>query len=175
MFSATDVATCSGFLGSWLLVAGPMFQGALELHAEDLNRAALHRVANAVPAPPRISTWWWLLPPALYVLHWRNARRHRERMFAAMTSEQREKTVGYLNKATGWFMVSGGATLLAGQVTWGLVEQYSLPAWSFWVLVGVMLMGSTLNTTARMFRTERMVRRTQEPGTVAPSANPTSS
>lgn len=174
MFTAADVATCSGFLGSWLLVAGPMFQGALELHAEDVDREALHRVKKSIPAPARISAWWWLLPPVLYLLQRRKTIRYRQKMFDAMTVEQREKILGFVNKATGWFIVSGGAVLLACQVTWQLVERFAMPVWSFWILVPVMLLGCTLNTTVRMVRTQRLVKPNAAPAAVTPPANQTS-
>jgi hypothetical protein len=158
MFVAADATACAGFVGSWLLVAGPMLQGALELRAQDIDRESLQRVAKSVPMPPRVSAWWWLVPPVFYALHWRNGAQYRKQMFAAMTAEQREQTRGFLNKATGWFIVAGGAILLASQATWQLVERYALPAWSFWVATFAMLILSTLHTAARMIHAEGEVK-----------------
>jgi hypothetical protein len=158
MVTAAEAMAWASFVGSWLLVAGPMLQGALELHAEDIDREALHRVVKAVPISSRVSAWWWLVPPVLYVLHWKNTVRYRKEMFAAMTVEQREKTVSYINKAMGWFIFSGGGTLLACQATWQLVERYRLPPWSFWLVVLVTFIACTLHTAARMIRTDRMVK-----------------
>jgi hypothetical protein len=33
-----QVIAWAGFLGAWLLVAGPLYQGALELREEDVDR-----------------------------------------------------------------------------------------------------------------------------------------
>jgi hypothetical protein len=41
MVTASEVSAWGGSVGAWLLVAGPMFQGALELHAQDVDREAL--------------------------------------------------------------------------------------------------------------------------------------
>jgi hypothetical protein len=160
MISASEVLAWCGFGGAWLLVAGPMFQGALELREQDLDRLALHEAAKSVPAPRRISMWWWLLPPVLYVLRSRDERRRRELTFAALTPEQRQKTVMFVNKAFGWFRVAAGGTLLACKDTWQLVERYALPTWVFWVGVTVMLALCTLNTAVRMVRGERAIRPT---------------
>jgi hypothetical protein len=159
MVSAADVIEWCGFLGAWLLVAGPMFQGALELHEQDIDREALHEAAKSVPAPERFSMWWWLVPPVLYLLRHRDAARYREAMLAVLTPRQREKTVTFVNKATGWFMVAAGGTLLACKETWQLGERYALPAWLFWVGAAVMLMLCTLNTAVRMVRAERAIHR----------------
>jgi hypothetical protein len=159
MVSASDVMAWCGFFGAWLLVAGPMFQGALELREEELDRQALHEAAKSVPAPERLSMWWWLVPPVLYLLKRRHAVRRREMTLAALTPEKRKKAVMFVSKATGWFMVAAGGTLLASKETWQLVERYAVPAWLFWVGVAVMLMLCTLNTAVRMVRAERTLDR----------------
>ena len=56
-----------------------------------------------------------------------------------MTSEQRETSVRYMNKARGWFMVAGGGVLLACAETWTLIKLLGAPQWSFWVLALGML------------------------------------
>ncbi len=159
MLSESDVMAWSGFFGAWMLVAGPMFQGALELREEDLDRDALHAAKKSVPAPERFSMWWWLVPPVLYVIKRRHAARYRELMLAALTPQQREKTIAFVNKAAGWFMVAAGGTLLACKETWQLVERYGMAAWWFWVGVVVMLLLCALNTAVRMVRAEQIIRR----------------
>jgi len=59
-----------GFVGAWLLVAGPVYQAALELDAEEVARDALENAANRLPPTPQPSVWWWLIPPVGY---WRPA------------------------------------------------------------------------------------------------------
>ena len=54
----------SGFLGAWLLVAGPIYQAVIELEAEAFERDAVAAVSAMVEPPPRTSAWWWLLPPS---------------------------------------------------------------------------------------------------------------
>jgi len=52
----------AGFAGAWLLVAGPIYQAAIELEAEEIERDAIRDAAQAVPGPPPNSRWWWLIP-----------------------------------------------------------------------------------------------------------------
>ena len=67
----------SGFLGAWLLVAGPIYQAAIELEEEDVEREVIAEASANVEAPPRVSPWWRLLPPVAYLLHRRRGRVHR--------------------------------------------------------------------------------------------------
>ena len=57
-----------GFLGAWLLVAGPLYQGAIELVEEDIDREAIAETTASVPRPDPPSPWWWLLPPVMYLI-----------------------------------------------------------------------------------------------------------
>jgi hypothetical protein len=65
-----------GFLGAWLLVAGPLYQGAIELREEDIDREGIEASTADVPRPKPVSPWGWLLPPVLYV-----PRRHRRHAY----------------------------------------------------------------------------------------------
>ena len=75
----------AGFVGAWLLVAGPLLQGAIELREEEIDREGFEALRGKVDYPAPISRWWWLLPPVAYV---KNRRRndafHRQAM-AVMT------------------------------------------------------------------------------------------
>ena len=57
------------FIGAWMLVAGPLYQGALELLAQDLDREGIEQATSGLvpPAPP--NGWWWLFPPELTSWH----------------------------------------------------------------------------------------------------------
>ncbi|GAA4354530.1 hypothetical protein [Angustibacter luteus] len=152
------VAWC-GFFGAWLLVAGPIYQAALELQEQDLERDRIHDVSQAVPKPPQVSVWWWLVPPVRYVLHHKQEERYRQAVLRALSAEDREAFVQFVNKATGWFLVAGGASLLALKETWELREHYEWPVAAFWVLAAVMAVLAASYTVGRIQRTERMLAR----------------
>lgn len=146
------------FAGAWLLVAGPLNQGSVELQELDIDREGIEGVkASAVRAPGQElpSAWWWLLPPVMYVLRRRRNRAFRQATFAQLTDAQREQFTSFRNKATGWFTVAAGATLLAAGETWQIVEHHCWPVWLFWLLVVAMLGVAVINTTFRMITDER--------------------
>jgi hypothetical protein len=146
------------FAGSWLLVAGPLYQGSVELAELDIDREGIEGIKTSAlqlerPDPP--SAWWWLLPPVMYVLRRRWNKAFREATFAQLTETQREQFSSFRHKATGWFTVAAGGTLLATGETWQLIEHHDWPVWLFWVLVVVMLAAAMLNTAARMSGDQR--------------------
>jgi hypothetical protein len=131
----------AGFFGAWLLVAGPLFQASIELREEAFDREAFAATMATVPPARRTSAWWWLLPPVAYILRRRRTRAMREAVLVAMSPSQRSAFVGFQNKAHGWFMVAGGAFLIALKETGELVELYELPTWVFWVAIIVLALG----------------------------------
>jgi len=154
------------FAGAWLLVAGPLYQGSVELNELDFDREGIQGKAAAVQAAhDRPSAWWWLLPPVMYVLRWRWYKALQQAMLAQLTKTQREQMTSFQSKATGWFTVAAGATLLAAGETWQIVQHYGWPVWLFWLLVVVMLAAAVLNTAVQMISNAR----TRQPG-VAGSA-----
>jgi hypothetical protein len=50
-----------GFFGARLLVAGPIYQAAIELRDEEFRRSDLEEAAASVEPPPRVSAWVWAL------------------------------------------------------------------------------------------------------------------
>lgn len=128
----------AGFVGAWLLVAGPLFQASIELREEAIDRDAFAATMASVPPAPHTSAWWWLLPPVAYVLRRRRSKAARDAVLVAMSPTQRAQFVGFQNKAHGWFAVAGGAFLIALKETGELVELYELPGWVFWVTVVVL-------------------------------------
>jgi hypothetical protein len=145
----------AGFLGAWLLVAGPLYQGALELLEEDVDREGIEASTARIPRPTPPSSWWWLLPPVMYLIRRHRGNAFRRAALAQLTQAQRDQFTRFINKATGWFTVAVGAALLAADQTWQLVDRYHWPWWLFWVLIIVMLGGAVLNTTLRMIRRGR--------------------
>ena len=151
-----QVIAWAGFFGAWLLVAGPLYQGAIELREADVDRDAIEASTAGVPRPEPPSAWWWLLPPAMYLIRHRRHSVFRREAMARLTQTQREQFSSFINKATGWFTVAVGATLLAAEQTWEIVERYHWPAWLFWLVVIVTLGVSVLNTSLRMIRDQRV-------------------
>lgn len=117
------------FAGAWLLVAGPLYQGSVELNELEFDREAIVGTAFAAQAAKaRPSAWWWLLPPVMYVLHRRWYRALKQAMLAQLTPAQREQVTSFQSKATGWFTVAAGATLLATGETWQIVAHPAGPS-----------------------------------------------
>jgi hypothetical protein len=127
-----------GFAGAWLLFTGPIFQASVELRAEDEASARMRHAVDGLGPPPSVSNWWWLLPPVRLVLSARRSGEYRETVLAAMSEEDLEVIVRYLNIARGWMLVGAGAFLIALKETWELVEHQEWPTWLYWVLVLLM-------------------------------------
>lgn len=150
------IAVC-GFLGAWLLVAGPLLQASLELAEQELDQEKFDEAVSTIPRPERISVWWWLLPPvAYYRIQKRNSAYH-DAVMNALPVEQRKQSVQFLNKATGWFIVAAGALLLATKETWELVQQFEWPLWLFWVLVVVVFALCVANAVVRMNNSNKIL------------------
>jgi hypothetical protein len=131
------IAIC-GFVGGWLLVAGPVWQAAIELREEEIDQEAIEAVKSNIPPPPKISAWWWFLPPVAYVLNTRRQAQFRRDFNAALPPEALKQTVSFFNKANGWVVVGLGGFLLATKETWELVADFRWPTWLFWVLLVIM-------------------------------------
>ena len=155
-----DTIAWAVFLGAWLLVAGPLYQGSTELTEMDLDREGMQAIVSQVPRPKMPSPWWWLLPPVMYVLRRRWNRKFRHATYAHLRPDQREQVTSFRHKAAGWYTVAIGAFLLAAGETWSITEHYRWPVWLFWVLIVVMLAASVLNTTVRMVLAQREDQRT---------------
>lgn len=143
------IAWC-GFLGAWLLVAGPIYQAAIELEDEDFKRDDFERTTASVPRSPRLSPWWLLIPPVAYALNARRSRAQRAALLDALTPTQIEQLMHFRETAAAWLFVASGAFLIAAKETWELREEYEWPSWVFWALVVVMVGVCTLNTSARV-------------------------
>ena len=150
------IAWC-GFVGAWLLVAGPVYQAALELQEQDLARERIQEVTAQVPPPARVSAWWWLLPPVRYLLGQRRSRRWRQDMMAALTREDLETLVEFIDKARGWLLVAAGGLLLATKETWELREHYEWPLAGFWILLVGSALLAALNTVLGVRHTHQVL------------------
>ncbi|WP_375492808.1 hypothetical protein [uncultured Jatrophihabitans sp.] len=156
------LAWCA-FFGAWLLVAGPIYQAAIELRDEDIERDDIAAAAHTVDRPARVSPWWWLLPPVHILLRRRRNRAYRREVFDQLTAAQVEAFVSFMNKATGWLFVAGGALLLAVNETWELREREEWPIAVFWVVLVVLAFACAANTAVRMQRGQRMIDQRRTP------------
>jgi len=144
----------AGFVGAWLLVAGPLLQAAIELRDEELDREGFESAMADLEPPPKISAWWWLLPPVAYVMNRRRNNAHQKAVYAVLAPEQRAQFVGFMNKARGWFSVAAGAFLIALKETWELVELYELPGWLYAVAIVVLSIGVVSSTVVQLSRSD---------------------
>jgi hypothetical protein len=144
-----------GFIGAWVLVAGPVYQGAVELGEVEVDREAIRSQADAVARPGRVSPWWWLLPPVAYVRTTRIQNLWRQQVMASMTAEQRIQFLTYSNKAAGWFIVGGGAALIGVQQAAELVETLGWPELVTIPLVAAAATTALAYTVRRMHLTQR--------------------
>lgn len=145
-----------GFFGSWLLFAGPIFQAALELKDEDIERDRIHEVAKEVSVIQHVSPWWWLFPPIKLYLESVQRRRWQKEYFSLMLPEDREAFVSFTSKARGWLFVAGGALLIAFKGTWDLGDKLE---WSHGLIFSVIILCtfvSLLYTAAQMTRMRKI-------------------
>src|SRR3954470_13431195 len=140
----------AGFAGAWLLVAGPLLQGAIELRDEEMDREGFERVRTDVELLPPVSRWWWLLPPVAYYKNKKRSDAFRAATMGVLTVEQRQQFVGFTNKAAGWFTVAGGAFLIFLKEAWELAELYEAPIWLYVVVVVALAIAAVANTIMRM-------------------------
>lgn len=96
----------AGFAGGWLLFAGPVYQAALELREQDIDRNALARLAADAPPVKHVSAWWWLLPPVALLLRRSAGQRQQAAIWEAMDATQRKQFVAFTTTATAWFTVA---------------------------------------------------------------------
>jgi hypothetical protein len=135
-------------------VAGPVYQAAIELQEEEVDREALLATKDSVPRPKPLSGWWWLLPPVAFVKQQRLSNDYRQAVMHAVPDEVMKQFVQFSDKAMGWLLVAAGAFLISVKETWELRELQEWPVAVFWVLLVVMLLLSLGYTVYRMHRSE---------------------
>jgi hypothetical protein len=128
----------AGFLGAWLLVAGPLYQGVLELHEEDVDQSSGDPASRIAPSRAP-SAWWWLLPPVMLILRRRRSKEYQRTVLSSLTPRQRAHRERFIRKATGWFVVALGGSFIAIKETWVLAEHNEWhPAVFVAILVGML-------------------------------------
>jgi hypothetical protein len=148
---STLIAWC-GFVGSWLLVFGPLDQAVRELREEEFGRETLVRVSQQVDAPPPISRRWAFVPPIYIVLLRRRSNAYRKLIAQQLSPNELEAMAHLRGVAVAWTYVAAGAFLLAVSATWVLHEAYSWPAWGFWATVVIMVVLLAIRTALRVQR-----------------------
>lgn len=148
-----------GFVGAWLLVAGPIYQAAMELSEERIEREHLNATRDKIDPPREASAWWWLLPPVKIYLERRYNKEYQRAFITALPDEDIESFITFINKATGWLFVASGGLLLALKETYELIEHFELNLWVFWVTVVVLSLVAVLNTAARMAHSQKIIDR----------------
>jgi hypothetical protein len=131
------IAWC-GFLGAWLLVAGPLDQAVREIEETGFEREALEEAQERVEEPPPVSNWWLLLPPIWWLLRKRNDSIYRHMVGEAMADEDLLAFLTFRDVLNAWLYVAVGASLIAVKETWELHESYEWPESVF--LLGVVAM-----------------------------------
>lgn len=148
-----------GFAGAWLLVAGPVYQAAVELEEEDFDRDELVAASERIDPGPRVSPWWWLLPPVAYLKRRRRTEAQRQLMLRDMEADQVERLMHFGQTAIGWLYVAAGAFLIAVKETFDLREAYEWPDAAAWGLIVLMPALSAVNTAVRLRRRDAILAR----------------
>lgn len=147
-----------GFLGAWLLVAGPLNQASIELGQEDhLSREEIEARTRRIEPEPRVSPWWWLIPPVGFWKNHQRSNRQQQKVMESLPAEQIRVLVSFLNKATAWFLVAAGASLIATKETWEVTERMEWPLWAFFALGIAAFLVATGYTVERARRSQGVV------------------
>jgi hypothetical protein len=147
-----------GFLGAWLLVAGPLYQAAIELLEDAEQSEDIQQSMRDAPVVEKVSRLWWIFPPAYFLLRRRASKKQQDAVFRTLTADQRRRTLTFVNKAGGWMTVAAGASLIALKETWELTEVSHWPAWTFWALAFVLAVASIWNAGVRVSRSRDILK-----------------
>lgn len=147
----------AGFIGAWLLVAGSVYQAALELQEQRIDGERLRDLGSKMARPPRVSAWWWLLPPIMIILVKRQREKYQKAYYDLLTVEESELILSYFHKSTAWLYVSFGGFLLAAKETYELDGHLHLNLAFFFVAIIVLLVASVMNTAVRIHRSEQIL------------------
>lgn len=158
----TFVAWCS-FIGAWLLVAGSIYQAVLELKDEDIERGRIRDRQHKVNPIPKVSAWWWFIPPVKFYLERRRSEAYRNAYLNTLTDEEIESLVSFINKSSAWIFVAGGGILIAIKETYELIRPEGFQHILLFTatVVGLFFL-SVINTAFRMRRSKDILKRTKD-------------
>jgi len=146
-----------GFIGAWLLFAGPIYQAALELMDQDIEIDRIKSARDTVIAPPKVSALWWFIPPIKLYLEHRRSSQYKRRHLETLSPEDLEALIAFTNKATGWFMVAAGGLCIAIKETYELCHAHDYSSKAIWIIVAVMSFMSVLYTVVRITRGNKLL------------------
>ena len=132
------IAWC-GFLGAWLLVAGPLDQAVREIADQEFRHESLEEAQAKVEEPEPVSNWWLLLPPVWWVKTRRRESVYRHQIGAAMEPGDLLAFLTVRDILNAWLYVAVGAALIGTKETWELHEAYEWPESVFFALLVLML------------------------------------
>jgi hypothetical protein len=132
------IAWC-GFLGAWLLVAGPLDQAVREISDQEFRRESFEEAKARVGEPEPVSKWWLLLPPVWWVKNQRSGSIYRHQIGEAMEAGDLVAFLTIKDILNAWLYVAIGAALIGVKETWELHEAYEWPEWVFFALIVLMV------------------------------------
>ncbi len=147
----------AGFVGAWLLFAGPIYQAALELKDEDIKIDRIKATGDNIPKQQPVSVWWWLLPPVKIVLEQKRSRAYRNTYVKSLLREDVESLVSFMDKAMAWLLVAVGGLCIALKETYELSEHSHWNHYAFWPVVATLGLLSILHVIARLKRSKHMI------------------
>jgi len=130
----------------------------MELRSESREMERVSASRRDFRLTPLASAWWWLLPPVKLALDRLRRRSDRRSYISSLPPEDVAVMVSYVNKATGWLVVSVGGLLLALEATWNLLRTWHVTAfWSIaaWLLIAAAVVALVAAEVLRARRVER--------------------
>lgn len=143
-----------GFVGSWFLFAGPIYQAVLELQDEDIEIDRIRATGSKIQMAPKVSSWWWLLPPVKFYKEFQRGKQSRLRIFALLSPADVAAMVSFNSKATAWLFVAFGGLCIASKETYELAHDNEWSSFIVCLLILGMFVLSILNLIYRLKRTE---------------------
>jgi hypothetical protein len=145
-----------GFIGSWFLFAGPIYQAVLELQDQDIEFDRLRAAGAKVPRPAKLSGWFWIIFPVKLYVEYRRNKYQQQHILKLLDRNDIESLVSFRNKSTAWLFVALGGACIASKETYELAEHYELSGQVLLLLIVVMIALSIINLAYRLKRSTKI-------------------
>jgi hypothetical protein len=152
-----DFSVWIAFIGAWLLFAGPIYQAALELQEQDIELDRIKAAGTTIDRSKPVSPWYWLLPPLKVYLEQKRSKTYRDQYFKALSIEDVEALISFMNKAGAWLIVAAGGLCIALSETYNLSQQSHWSDYIFWVLAVILALASILNVIHSVKRSNQTI------------------